>query len=395
MCIRNYSRCKTLYHLSRTKSLTTFLLLLVCSLQLGYGQQDFKGLIVDKNTNEPIPFVNIGILNKGVGTVSDEQGLFHLELDPTKINLSDTLQFSSLGYASISKLVAELQFSYNSYPKVSMVPQAELLEEVVVTNAGLYESDDQIGYENGGQEFYGYWKDNIALGGELATKIKSKKGLRKLNEFTFEVLGSTSDSVLVRVNFYKPDVKEGFPGTNLNTSGKNILYTIKTTPVFVRIDLSQYDLFVRDEFIVSLELLRVYGTSKIGLVLAAANNRFTNSYKKYASQDAWEILKNSAMAYEIKSTIYTKKPKKKAAKKEIQKEAKPSISGYVFHGNNMLTDVQVINLRTGISVKTNEKGNYQIEASEGDILQFTASGMKKLRVRILNKKFINIRLERF
>jgi hypothetical protein len=359
----------------------------------GYAQQDFKGLIVDDITNEPIPYVNIGILQKGVGTVSDEQGLFHLELYPSLIKPSDTLQFSSIGYKTIKKLVSDLQFSYNEYPRVSMIPQVEILKEVIVTNRGLFESEDQIGYKKGGHQSYGYWKDNVALGGELATKIRIKKGLRKLNEFTFTVLGNTSDSVLIRVNFYDEDGKRGFPGTNLNASGRNILHTIKSTPGLSRVDLREFDLFVRDDFIVSLELLKVYGKSKIGLILAASNNPYTDSFKKYASQDNWEIMADAAMAYQLESTLFTKKQRKLTKRKE-KKETKSKISGYVFHGNIALPNVEVINLSKDITVYTNEKGNYEIEADKGDMLQFVVQGMKKLTVNILEKKFINVRLDR-
>ncbi|NNJ89731.1 MAG: carboxypeptidase-like regulatory domain-containing protein [Eudoraea sp.] len=362
-------------------------------LNLGYSQEDFKGIIFDNKTNKPIPYVNIGILDKGIGTVSDEDGLFHLELDPRQFGPDDMLQFSALGYATINKLVSDLEFRYNEYPRILMEPKAELLNEVVVTNAGPYKSEESIGYKNGGHQFYGYWKDNIALGGELGTRIQIKKGLRRLNEFTFEVLGNTTDSVLVRVNFYKSDGKRSYPGTNLNTSGKNILYTIKN-PGRIRLDLRPYDLYVKGTFIASLELLKVYGSSKIGLVLAAANNKFTDSYKRYASQDSWQILMDAAMAYELQSTIYTKKPKKKARAKRKEKADKSIISGFVFYGNIALADVDVVNLSQNVSVKTNEKGNYQIPASEGDLIQFTARGMKKLRIKILKKKFINIRLER-
>ncbi|NNK11042.1 MAG: carboxypeptidase-like regulatory domain-containing protein [Flavobacteriaceae bacterium] len=368
--------------------------LFISFINLAYAQQDYKGIIVDQKTNQPIPFVNIGIVDKGIGTVSNEDGVFHLELDPGLYGPEEVLQFSALGYATINKLISNLEFRYNDYPRILMEPKVELLNEVVVTNVGLYESEETIGYENGGHQFYGYWKDNIALGGQLGTEINIKKGLRRLDEFTFEVIGNTADSVLVRVNFYKKDGKRSFPGTNLNLSGKNILYTIKY-PGRATINLRPFDLFVKDDFIASLELLRVYGNKKIGLILAAANNRFTDSYKKYASQDTWELLSDAAMAYEFQSTVYTKKPKKKVKTKQKKKVNTSFISGYVFNGNIALSDVQVFNLSNEITVKTNEKGNYEIPASEGDLIEFSARGMKKLRIKILKKKFINIRLERF
>ncbi|MEZ2414118.1 carboxypeptidase-like regulatory domain-containing protein [Muriicola sp. E247] len=375
-----------------TRSVATLLFVLAV-YQLGYGQRDYKGVILDKNTNEPIPYVNIGFPKKGIGTVSDEEGLFHLEIDTKLLGTSEILQFSSLGYSTINRKASELEFSYNEYPIIYLEPKAEQLNPVVVTDAGLFESGDRIGYKNGGHQFYGYWKDNIALGGELATRIKVKKGLRRLNEFNFEVWGNTSDSVLVRINFYDTDGANGFPGTNLNSSGRNILYTIPSTPEVATVDLRQFDLFVRDDFIVSLELLKVYGPSKIGLVLAAANNRFTDSYKKYASQDDWKILIDAAMAYELESTLFSKKAVKDRSRNK-KKAVKSIITGYVFHGNIALPNVKVTNFSNGVSVNTNENGNYQIEAKKGDLLQFNAKGMETLTVKILEKKFINIRLER-
>jgi len=33
---------------------------------------------------DPLPFVNIGLVDKNIGTVTDEEGYFQLEVDPLK-----------------------------------------------------------------------------------------------------------------------------------------------------------------------------------------------------------------------------------------------------------------------------------------------------------------------
>lgn len=45
--------------------------------------QDYKvtGLVIDSKTEKTIEYVNIGISNKGVGTVSNENGIFSLKLN--------------------------------------------------------------------------------------------------------------------------------------------------------------------------------------------------------------------------------------------------------------------------------------------------------------------------
>ena len=149
------------------------------------AQQDYKGKITDKNTGFPLPYVNIGIVNKGIGTVSNESGVFHLKLNPDDFTERDTLVFSSIGYTSIRTAVPDLDFTFNDYPKFIMMPEIMELREVVVTDSGAFEIEDIVGYQNSGEKMFGYWKDNIALGGELATKIKVKKGLRNTSHRNF------------------------------------------------------------------------------------------------------------------------------------------------------------------------------------------------------------------
>ncbi|NER11138.1 carboxypeptidase-like regulatory domain-containing protein [Muriicola jejuensis] len=359
-----------------------------------HPQNDFKGVVLDAQSREPIPYVNIGVIGKGIGTVSDEAGMFYLEWLPEKLGQGDMVQFSSLGYRPINIPVADLRSGNDHTPKYFMTPQVEELNEVVVTNAGMFESEELVGYESGDRRNYGYWKDNIALGGELATKIKMRKGLRRLDQFTFEVLGNISDSVLLRVNFYKADSKQDFPGTNINQSGKNILFTVTQNTSKVILPLAEYNLYVRDDFVVSLELVKVFGDGKIVLILAASQDRYTHSYKKYASKDEWKILKNSAMAYQVKTTVFRENPTRSEVKRIKMNEERPITSGYIFNGMNPLPGAEIKNLSTGFDTVTNEKGHYQINAAKGDLLKISAVGMKPITIEILEKKFVNIALER-
>ena len=54
------------------------------------------GKITDAELNETLPFVNIGIPRAGIGTVSDEQGYYLLEIPPDKVN--DSIYFSMVGF---------------------------------------------------------------------------------------------------------------------------------------------------------------------------------------------------------------------------------------------------------------------------------------------------------
>lgn len=360
---------------------------------LGVAQQDYKGKLMDAQTKEPLPYVNIGVFGKGIGTVSDEEGIFHLPIDTSLLTGSDVVQFSSMGYETIKITVADLEFVYNDYPEIRMRPKDVVLNEVIVTNKGAYEVSDIVGYQNYGEQVFGYWKDNIALGGELATKIKVKKGLRKLNTLFFDVFSNPSDSVLIRVNLYKTGKSKDAPGENLNRSNENILHTIYPATKIAIVDLAPFDIYVNNDFFVSLELLKVYGEQPIGLVLGASSDKGTYSLRKSASLGKWEVLSQSAMAYHLNTTYFSNK--KKAESKVVKAQrSKQNISGFVFSSRRPLSNIKVTNLSTNESIFSNAKGRYQILGEKDDIISFEGEGYKKKTVILLDKTNVNINLVR-
>ncbi|MEM1260144.1 MAG: carboxypeptidase-like regulatory domain-containing protein, partial [Bacteroidota bacterium] len=334
--------------------------LLGCLMTLnGVAQKDYKGKVLDAKTSEVIPYVNIGIVEQGIGTVSDEEGLFHLYFEKDEVAPTAIILFSALGYAPLNIPLAEMPLVYNEYPIFKMKPERVALSEVVVSNKDGRFIPDPIGYKNFGERTFGYWKDQIALGGELATRIVVKSGLRRLDRFQFEVFHNPSDSLLLRVNIYEDDGPIGSPKTNLNQSGKNILVTVKKTDNIVWVDLKPYDIYVQNDFVVSLELLKVYGEEELGLILAAAFNKY-GSYRKYASQDKWERIADQNMAYHLETQfMVSEKVAQRFEKREAKKKKKiRTISGFALRRGRMVEGVEVTNTRTKETVFTDYNGRY-------------------------------------
>ncbi len=67
---------------------------------------EINGKVLDANTNMPLPFTNIGVLSKGVGTVSNEDGQYLLNISGLK--LSDTVSFHYIGYKAIEISINDL-----------------------------------------------------------------------------------------------------------------------------------------------------------------------------------------------------------------------------------------------------------------------------------------------
>ena len=77
------------------------LLLLTCTA--GWAQTPFvvSGRVLDARSGEPVPFANVALQGRPVGTVTDDKGQFSL----TTKKLTDSLAVSSLGFASKTQFI--------------------------------------------------------------------------------------------------------------------------------------------------------------------------------------------------------------------------------------------------------------------------------------------------
>ncbi|AKA36192.1 hypothetical protein VC82_2630 [Flagellimonas lutaonensis] len=212
---------------------------------------------------------------------------------------------------------------------------------------------------------------------------------------SFEVWYNPSDSLLLRVNVYDTDGPAGKPGTNLNKSGHNMLCTVRKDDRFVSLDLKPFDIYVKDDFIVSLELLKIYGESELGLALAGAGQEHYGSFRKYVSQDKWEKLDDRNMAYKLEtSLLVSEKVAQRFEKRKSKKERKQqTVSGFVIFRGKMISEVQVVNNRTKELVLTDEKGRYRIPIRNNDILTFSKDGLKTKHLQIKDKFTVNVIME--
>ena len=365
------------------------------------GQLAYEGVVRDAVTGEPIPFVNIGIVDRGIGTISDENGEFLLEFRPREVKKGDIIRMSSLGYLPHEIPITLLKEDVLKLI-VRLKPKPLSLDEVVLTDKEYVEVEDEVGYRDLLGKGIGYWKDSVAMGGELASRIRVRKGLRKLNTLFFNVLHNPSDSVRLRVNIYDLADNWGTPGQNLNESGKSILHLLRAEDILTVIDLKPYDIWVRDDFIVSLELLGVYGTENISLSLPAGEVKATYSYRRYASQGSWERIGESVVGFWLQSTHYTDKSRKAAKPRQLRKREKNEreISGTVFEivtsGRSEMRSrrrgATVSNYTSNTSVITDEWGRFRIRAVKGDVLGVSYPGMYQVLVKVEDDRYYNFQL---
>ncbi|MCK0160974.1 carboxypeptidase-like regulatory domain-containing protein [Allomuricauda sp. F6463D] len=369
---------------------------------------DIKGIIVDSKTGLGLPYVNIGIVNKGIGTVSDEYGQFILMLN-SEISNESIVQISSIGFVTKRIKVKELKEIPNN--KISLEEDIYQLNEVVVSVKRKEKyRDETIGFSFQSKKKLGYWRGDGSLGAELVTKIYVDKKTRKLNSFIFRVLENVSDSLLMRVNIYKGNTIE--PKEKINKV--NILHTITKNYGPEEVDLRKFGIFIDDDFMIGLELLKVYGNN-IDLVLSASDEP-GYSYRRYASQDKWTKFRGDAMSFSLNTLALVDDTKVENIKKERAKlvlheqfEDNPliekfnvkntvyrNISGMVFNDGDPLPNVTVkLGEFSATGTLTDSYGRYNIMAKVDDELFFSYLGMENAHRKVTENTYnLNINLKR-
>lgn len=120
------------------RRIVLFLLLFFFSLSGALAQKSITGKVVDQS-GQPILGATIAVKGTTVGTISDESGVYHLNIpDGTK---ADTIVVSFLGMQTVN-----LPVSGKSAVDVTLLEDAVNVEEVVVTALGISRKEKTLGY---------------------------------------------------------------------------------------------------------------------------------------------------------------------------------------------------------------------------------------------------------
>lgn len=269
------------------KATLLFVLALVTSLCQAQYVITIDAQVVDKETKQPLAYVNVGFINKSIGTVTNEDGLMSLVFDENQIEEEDSLQFSLVGYESARFTFKELVEKFQTDNKVALSKKMYDLEEVVVYSK--WGKAIRLGSVKRTDELLAYWKDKDALGGEIAGFIKVPKGKHKLSEFSFNIVENISDSIKIRVNVY--DYKNGKPKERFLSTP--IYHTISSKKGIEKINLSPANIVVEGDIVISIELLEVYG-EELGLAISQSLN-MNRSFLRTVSQDKWTKEKSNGV----------------------------------------------------------------------------------------------------
>lgn len=239
-----------------------------------FGQTTLKGRLLDSLTQLPVEFANIGLIGKGVGTVSNENGDYEFVV-PDSL-MQENIRISIIGYVNKTFSTYELRKKNTILLKQSATNLSE------VTVSAKKTKFKKLGHETQTKAVSaGFTKNN--LGAELAVKLNIKHPQTQIRKFYCNVNKNTLNKLpIFRINIYNA-TKNGYPGENILK--QNIIVEPKEMTGLIEIDLTPYNLIVDEDAFVSLEWIKDLGDVK-GLYFSAKLVGGA-TYYRLASQDQW------------------------------------------------------------------------------------------------------------
>ena len=266
------------------------LFLLECYL-FSFSQNIFKGKVLNKSTNAPMSYVNVGIINKNIGTVSDINGRFNIELT-NNINSDDSIKFSMVGYKDRTFSVAS--FKQCHFDTIFLEKKIIELQEIKIF--GKKQKTKIFGNKTESKLVCTGFESN-KLGSEVGIIIKIKKSPTYLQNFNFNILSNKYDSLFFRLNIY--NIKDGKP--NKNILNQNIFVSTNKKTGEVSVDLRKYNIVVYNDFFISLEWIKNSGKeNEMGLLFSSKLFNGGSFFRK-TSQGEWK--KNSKAGIGFYTTV--------------------------------------------------------------------------------------------
>lgn len=287
------------------KKIAVFVSILI--FQISFAQNIFiKGVVLNSEKGIAIPYVNIGIQDKSIGTISNGEGKFKLKLKEKFINLNDSVTFSCIGFKSRSYKLSALLGKEN---RIELLEQTTILEEVVVSMRKPKEKKLGRAVKGLGLmhwNFYSFYDEDVddRLSKELGMKFNLRKDC-EITDLNFNITSNQFKSVKFRVNFYK--IENNKPTEYL--FDKDVIFEVKDGQLgWFNVDLKKYDLYIDkevEEVAITIQWLESEKKNKDSkyFALSVSASPLNKLFFREKAMGKW-IVKKSRLSFYINALYY-------------------------------------------------------------------------------------------
>ena len=266
---------------------------------LTFSQNITTGKVINAKTGEPLEFVNIGIIDKPIGTITNEKGSF--KLDISDLYIEKKVRFSMIGYKAQIFTVKELTNNENS---IKLEEEPIQLSEVIVRPTGKLRQVGTTNYTFLG-EVCGWGGTQFGKGHEIGTEMDLGILPVKLKSLHLRLYKQSFDSTLLRLHIRS--ILDSLPERELLFD--NIIISVAQKSGWLNVDLSQYDIVLSGKIALSLEWVKVYGINRDRLMRINNSKQYTanvlfkvkrkkgSMFSRWGSEAQWTRTDNKSPVF--------------------------------------------------------------------------------------------------
>jgi hypothetical protein len=211
-----------------------------------FGQNLFKGIVINKETRQGVAFATVGLVKQNIGTNSDEKGSFSLYITSTA---NDTLIFSSIGYETLKVALNK----NNPNAIFELKPKTDYLKEVIVVSNYNWKSVILGQYSNCGSHYYtvSYSVNQVARHFKVPMANTLLKEI-EICKYGIAIIDPARTKFRIRI--YSMDSITNQPLNDLCDS----IIELDVTGRHIKVNLEKYNIMLHDkDFFVAVEWLRI------------------------------------------------------------------------------------------------------------------------------------------
>jgi len=249
---------------------TLTLLLMLFFTKNSISQTIISAKIVDQSNNA-VSYVNVGIAEEGVGTVSDRNGNFELKIPETLS--SRYIILSHVGFE-------RLYLNAESIPNIIQMKRSYNLMDSIAVSAKRYKDKELGNRSKSGLLVSGFSSGD--LGGEIGRKFNIRQP-SLIDKIGFHIKHNVFENVLLRLNFYT--IQNNMPDSLI--SGASIFRVSDKQTGQVEFSLEKPVMVITD-IIVTLEMVE-HSPAKSGYIYFAQTPPFWG--KMYYRETSFDKVK--------------------------------------------------------------------------------------------------------
>jgi hypothetical protein len=283
---------------------TIFVLTALIIFSINSQCQTISGKVIDANTNEPLEYVSIGLVNSPYGCITDKKGDFELRVEGQ--NVTSQIRISMISYKPQTFTIEKLSGKNNNTIKLNRLPIE--IAEVKITPSGKTQKVGTTKFNSRASKC-GWNCARKVKSFELGLKLELGSAPVLVKSFHVNVHRQAFDTSKYRLHIRS--LSNDLPQDELLT--ENIIFPITKESGWVEIDLKKYNIVIKGDVALSLEWLesvgrnddramRINDTMDYDYILLKTRKKSGFMYSRWGREGKWN--RHNRMTPSMYLTVY-------------------------------------------------------------------------------------------